>query len=126
MLSGVLLVAALAAACGDDGPDDGSALQTDPSEAVETGGGQIAGSVGDDDLLVPREYLQGVWCDDEGTTFEVDGDTAVMIDATGGRGELPVDVLFLASGGNELISRADDAFVISVAGDELMFVRGAC
>ena len=125
-----ICLALLAGACGGDDtdatddPSSASGTQSDTDDAGTDDG--IAGSVDDGDLLVARDYLQGVWCDSDGTTITIDGDTATLTDSTGAGIEMAVDLLFIDSPDNDLVSQGDDEFVISVAGDQVTFVRGAC
>ena len=58
----------------DDSDDDADA---DASEDVSGGG----------NLLVPLDYLQGVWCDHEGTTWTIDGEMVTLDDGSGGTGQ---------------------------------------
>ena len=117
-------------ACGGDDDDPAAAepVSDDGGSADESSGDgpEIAGSVGDDDLLVPRDYLQGVWCDSDGQTWTIDGDTARFGDGAGGVGELPVDILFLDGLDESLVSQTDDEFVVAFSGDEVTFTRGGC
>lgn len=109
-------------ACGGDG-------DSSPTSAVADQAGEgpaIAGSVGDDLLLVPRDYLQGVWCDSDGQTWTIEGDTARFDDGSGGVGEFPVDLAFIARQEDSLVSQTDDEFVIRTAFDEVTYQRGNC
>lgn len=125
-----MLAAAVAAmvlvACGGD---DGAASPTTADGAPVLGSGDgpaIAGSVGDENLLVPRDYLQGEWCDTDGQTWTIDGDTARLEDGSGGAGELPVDLAFIKRPGDTLVSQTDDSFVVESDGAETTFQRGRC
>jgi hypothetical protein len=132
--SGVLalgVVAMVLVACGGD---DGDASPTSAVVRSDTSGSgdgsgegfEIAGSAGDDDLLVPRDYLQGEWCDSDGQTWTIDGDTVRLEDASGGAGDFPVDIAFIDGPEETLISQTDDEFVVEYAGDEITFSRGSC
>jgi hypothetical protein len=122
-------------ACGGD--DDGAepAPSETASNADSTGsgdtpvddGGGIEGSPADDDLLVPREYLQGEWCDSDGQSWFIEGDTARLEDSgSGGTAELPLDLVFIDGLDVELVSQTDDEFVFGSAEDEVTFTRGRC
>lgn len=113
---------------GDDEPAASETVSDDqsPSDEPADDGPEIAGSVGDADLLVSRDYLQGEWCDSDGQTWTIDGDTARLEDASGGVGELPVDLVFIDGPEETLVSQTDDEFVVIIAGDEVTFSRGSC
>lgn len=106
--------------------DTGSSADTVSSDAPTGNGPDVEGSVDDDDLLVPRDYLQGVWCDSDGSTWTIDGDTAQFEDTSGGKGEFPVDLVFVDNLDGGLISQTDAEFVIGNADDQMTFTRGSC
>ncbi len=121
-------------ACGGD-DDPGPAVSEAATEGDSTvsddpapdDGGEIAGSVTDDDLLMPRQYLQGEWCDSIGNSWIIEGDIARFEEsASGGVGEFPVDVLFIDNPDSSLVSQTDDEFVIETRGEEVTYVRGSC
>lgn len=126
------VVAALAlsiTACGGDDDTVEPAADAEAGSSADDGsdaGGDIAGSLDDGDLVVPRDYLQGDWCDGEGQDWSITGDIATLTDASGGTGEFPLEILFATGVGVELISQSDDRFVFGGGGDEVTFVRGAC
>ena len=95
-----------------------------PTEAA--GGPNVAGSVGDDLLLVPRAYLQGQWCDSDGQSWTIDGDTARIEDTSGGVAVLPIDLAFIDNLDVDLISQTDNEFVIGSMGNQTTFTRGSC
>jgi len=82
--------------------------------------------VGEVDLVVPLDYLQGEWCDSDGQDWSIDGRIAQFEDGAGGAGEVPIDLVFIDDVENELVSQTDDGFVAILAGDEITFVRGSC
>lgn len=108
-------------ACGgdDDEPAASGADATTPS---------IAGALDDSDLLLPRDYLQGEWCDSEGKIWSIEGDFARSEDPrTGGVAEgLPIDIVFIDAVDRTLVSQSDDEFVIGDGTSELTFTRGPC
>lgn len=116
----VLAGGLLLAACGGDDAD------ASPPGNTGDGSPQIEGSVSDDDLLVPRAYLQGEWCDSDGDMWTIEGDTAKLEDGSGGMAELPVDLVFIDDLDADLVSQTDNEFVISSGGDEISFTRGSC
>lgn len=124
----------IVAACAGDDDDAGSAPTDAASDADATGTGtaapegpEIEGAVGDDDLLVPRQYLQGEWCDSDGNSWSIEGDTARFVESGGGgTAELPVDLAFIDSPDVSLVSQTDDQFVVGSGGDEVTFARGSC
>ena len=70
---------AVVACEGDDGDTSPTSALSGDADARGSGGSgglEIAGSVDDANLLVAREYLQGVWCDSDGQTWTIEGDTA--------------------------------------------------
>ncbi len=75
---------------------------------------------------MPRDYLQGEWCDSDGQTWVIEGGIVSFDDTTGSVGELPVDLVFIDNLDVDLISQSDDEFVIGGAGDETTFTRGGC
>ena len=103
----------------DSESEDASGAGTDDELVVE-------GSVGDDLLLVPRAYLQGEWCADDGGNWTVDGDTATLTEESGAIAEFPVDILFIAAPGTELVSQTDDQFTIGSEIEQITFTRGRC
>lgn len=130
-LPAVLCLGLVVGACGGDDDDDaGGAARAET--AADDGAGDdgglpdIAGSLSDDQLLVPRAYLQGVWCDSAGQTLTVEGDMARLEDGSGGVAEFPVDLVFNAGPGVSVASQTDDAFVVVSDGEETTFTRGAC
>ena len=138
LLRGLALVLAgglVLLSCGDDDSSDGdtsSGEQTvEEAESSSDDSGEDAdGSAGDvspgsGNLLVPLDYLQGVWCDSDGTTWTIDGETAQLDDEAGGTGQLPVGVLFVDVPGG-LVSQSDDEFVFDSRGEEVTFTRGPC
>ena len=129
-LAVVLLVVSTGCSSGDDGstsPTSAVGQSDNSGSASGIGDGvEIAGSAGDADLLVPRDYLQGEWCDSDNQTWTIDGDTARLEDASGGVAELPVDLAFIDGPEERLVSQTDDEFVVESAGDEITFRRGAC
>ncbi len=137
-----LVGALVLGACGDD-DDDATASDGDTSEQSSSEGSDdsaddadsseepeastdFAGTASDGDLIVPRDYLQGVWCDNEGSTWTIEGDNAILDDGAGGTGTFPVDILFIAGPGVDLVSQSDDGFVFRSADDEVSFTRGGC
>ncbi len=126
-LLAVAVVAVAVVACGgDDG--DTSPASTVAGEAGSGANGEldVAGSVDDTNLLVPRDYLQGEWCDSDGQTWSIEGDIARVEDTSGGVGEVPVDLAFIDSLDIELLSRSDNEFVLGGSGEETTFTRGGC
>ena len=123
-LAGVLLLGA----CGGGDDDDPTADGTGTSGPTEAAGGlEIAGALDDDDLLVPRAYLQGEWCDSDGQRWSIEGDTARFEDpSSGGTGEFPVDLAFVDNPDNTLVSQSGHEFVVASGGSETTFTRGAC
>ncbi len=126
VLAGGVLAVVLVACGGDDGGASPSAdvVRSDPT--TSGAGLEIGGSASDADLLVPRSYLQGEWCDSDGQTWTIDGDTARLEDASGGTGEFPLDIVFIDGPEETLVSQTDDEFVVESAGDEISFSRGSC
>lgn len=132
--SGVFIVGFVAmalVACGGDGggTEPGSAVaQNEPNSGgtVSDGGLDIAGSVDDSDLVVPRDYLQGEWCSSDGQTLTITGDMVRMEDQSGGVGEFPVDLAFVDGPGTVLVSQTDVEFVVEFEGAETTFSRGRC
>ena len=118
--------------CSSD--DDDLSVDPDASDSeseVASGAGTddelvVEGSVGDDLLLVPRAYLQGEWCADDGGNWTVDGDTATLTEESGAIAEFPVDILFIAAPGTELVSQTDDQFTIGSEIEQITFTRGSC
>ncbi len=103
----------------DSESEDASGAGTDDELVVQ-------GSVRDDLLLVPRAYLQGEWCADDGGNWTVDGDTATLTEESGAIAEFPVDILFIAAPGTELVSQTDDQFTIGSEIEQITFTRGSC
>ena len=91
------------------------------SNRVHRRGGSL-----DDDLLVPRASLQGVWCASDGDTWTIEGDTASVDDGAGGTASLPLDLVFIDGSDQSLLSQTDDSFVTQLAGEEITFTRGSC
>ncbi len=117
-------------ACSDDDsptPADADAAQDQASDdpGSDDGIGDLAGSVSDDLLLVPRAYLQGEWCDSDGNTWSIDGDI-VRGGEGGGSAELPIDLVFINTPDRTLVAQTDDEFVVADRGDETTFTRGGC
>jgi hypothetical protein len=106
-------------ACGDD--DEPASNESVPDVVDDQGP-----AIDEVDLVVPREYLQGEWCDSDGQGWSIEGSTARFDDGAGGAGEIPIDLLFIDDVENELVSQTDDEFVAILAGDEITFVRGSC
>ena len=115
-------------ACGDDSEPDESGSAGDDISSDDAGGdaGDIAGSVDDSDLIVPRDYLQGVWCDSDGEMWTIEGDIAELDDGAGGTGSFPLDVLFLDGPEEVLVSQSDDEFTIDFGDQQITFTRGSC
>lgn len=132
-------------ACGDDG--GASSTPVDPPGDVtddtgggttdDTGGGTTGdttpddgtgteGSASDEDLVVPRAYLQGEWCDSEGDNWSIEGDTATLDDGSGGTAEFPIGILFIDGVDVDLISQTDDQFVFGSEFEQVTFTRGSC
>lgn len=126
----MLAIALVVGACGSDDDEptaDGSVTSDqDPSGDSSDDGADIAGSADDADLLVPRDYLQGAWCDSDGQSWTIEGDAARFVDASGGTAEFPVDIVFIDGPDESLVSQSDDEFVIMSLGEEITFSRGAC
>lgn len=101
-----------------EGSTEGDATGSESSDASSN-------DVDDVGLLVPLDYLQGEWCDHDGTTWTIEGEIAQLDDGSGGTGEMPVNVLFINVPG-ALVSQGDDQFVFMSAGEEVTFTRGAC
>jgi len=121
----VLVGALVLGACGGDEPAADATVGTTSAEGTTDGPG-VERSVDDGDLLVARDYLQGEWCDNDGQTWSIDGDTAKVENATGAAAELPVDLVFFDDVESELVSQTDTEFTIVSAGDEITFTRGGC
>ncbi len=120
-------VALMLAACGGgDGADTPADGVTNHGSTESSAGLDIAGSVDDADLFVSRDYLQGEWCNSDGQTLTITGDTIRMEDQSGGVGEFPVDLVFVDGPGAALVSQTDDEFVIESEGAETTFTRGRC
>ena len=116
-------------ACGDDddsGSDDNGSVGDDSASDDAADNADDTFVPVDSDLLLPSDYLQGVWCDNEGATWTIDGDTAVLDDGAGGTGTFPLGVLFVDAPGNVVVTQADDAFTVDLGDDEITFTRGAC
>ena len=121
--------------CGDDDSSDASETAngavvddstSDAPDASDVSGDDAAVDAGGGGgLIVPLDYLQGEWCDHEGTTWSIDGETAQLDDGSGGVGEMPINVLFVDVPG-ALISQDADSFVFMSGPDEVTFTRGAC
>lgn len=108
-------------------PDEAPAAPSDDASSGEGDDGiAIEGSVGDDLLLVPRAYLQGEWCANDGGNWTIDGDTATLTEESGAIAEFPVDILFIAAPGTELLSQSDDQFSIGTEIEQVTFTRGSC
>jgi hypothetical protein len=126
------LAAALLLATGCSSDDDDAA--DDAPADIDTPTGADASDLGDDlgelaadaDLVVPRDYLQGEWCDSDGQSWVIEGDNARWKDATGGSAEVPIGIVFGDGVGIELRSQTDDAFTFGAGGDEVTFTRGSC
>ena len=124
-------------ACGnDDSSDDDTSsdaqttveeLDSSSDDSGDAGGNASSGDAtsGGSNLLVPLDYLQGTWCDNEGTTWTIDGETAQLDDGAGGTGQMPINVLFLDVPG-ALVAQSDNEFVFNSGGDEVTFTRGSC
>lgn len=113
-----VVVTLMIGACGGD---DAPAASDNGNDVGDRGG-----PPGEAELVVPRDYLQGGWCDSDGQSWTIEGDTARFEDSSGGAGQLPVDLVFIDDVDNELISQTDDEFVAVLAGDEITFSRGTC
>ena len=126
----VAVIGLAVASCGGDdadtSPTSAVANEADAGDSGGSAGLDIAGSVDDSLLLVPRDYLQGEWCASDGETWTIEGDTARFEDTAGGVAELPVDLAFIDNLDVELVSQSDDEFVIAGFGSETTFTRGAC
>ena len=120
-------VALVLVACGGGADTEANPAPSPATAATDdaSGGLDIAGSVGDSDLLVPRDYLQGEWCSSDGQSVTVNGDT-VQLEEGGGVMEAPVDLMFLDGPGGGLVSQTDDEFVVESGGVETTFTRGSC
>lgn len=116
----------LGAACSSD---DGA---NDSDEAAEAGadgdtGDQtdLADITDDVDLILPRDYLEGAWCNSDGETWVFDESTVRIDDGAGGSAEFPLATLLAEGSGIEVVSQADDNFVLAVP-DEITYTRGSC
>ncbi|MEZ4501719.1 MAG: hypothetical protein R3C39_03770 [Dehalococcoidia bacterium] len=116
----------LGACGGDDAESDASEEDSTSTAASATPADSISGSASDSDLVVPRDYLQGEWCDSEGQSWTIEGDTARFEDGSGGVGEFPVDIVFIKGIGVDLIAQTDSEFTFGGGGDEVTFTRGGC
>lgn len=137
-LAVVAVLVLAAGACGDDSSDvvpTDAAGDSDPSEG-DSGDGDsssddsgedddLAGALGDSELFVSREYLQGEWCDDEGNSYSIDGDIAVIEDGSGGVAEFPIDLLFIRLPGID-VDQSDNEFSLSDGESSQTFTRGSC
>ncbi len=112
----------------DDEPaaDDSAASEESSSDETDDVIGDLSSDVSDSDLIVPRDYLQGMWCDSDGENWTIEGETARLETQDGGVGEFPLGILFLDTVDVDLISQSDDEFVFGAAGEEVTFTRGAC
>ena len=130
LLAVFVVAALLLGACGgdDDDPSDTPAPASDDSgsDGSDDDGSQIEGTVADDLLIVPRDYLQGEWCDSDGSSWTIEGDVALLQDGSDGVGEFPVDILFINSPDVELISQTADEFTFASRVEEVTFTRGGC
>ncbi len=125
----VVMVFGLAlGACGDDSdPSPTAGDSTGSGDATSDEGDGTEGSAAEDDLLVPRQYLQGEWCDSDGQSWSIEGSTARFgVPGSEATGELPVDLAFINSLDVELVSQTDDEFVFTSGGEEVTFTRGSC
>ena len=137
---GLAIAVAFGFALGACGDDDGAAPASgdSPGDVTDDTGGDttgdttpdddtgIEGSASDGDLLVPRDYLQGEWCDSEGDNWSIEGDTATLDDGSGGTAEFPIDILFIDGADVDLISQTDDQFVFGSEFEQVTFTRGNC
>lgn len=98
----------------DVGSDGGAGDQTDLADITE-----------DVDLILPREYLVGEWCNSDGETWVFDESTVRIDDGAGGSAEFPLATLLAESSGIEVVSQADDNFVLAVP-DDITYTRGSC
>lgn len=135
-VAAVVGLVAAAGGCDDDDATPTSATGSAETSSGDSESGSVAtdvvvadGAVGDEGLLVGRDYLQGEWCDSEGQHWTIDGDTARAEDpAGGGAAEFPVEIRFADGPDIDLVSQSDDQFVLGAPGSDatITFRRGAC
>ena len=119
----------LGAACsGDDGANDSdepadAATEGDAGDTTDTT--DLADITGDVDLILPRDYLEGEWCTSDGETWVFDDSTVRIDDGAGGSAEFPLATLLADGSGIEVVSQADDNFVLAIPG-EVTYSRGSC
>ena len=112
-----LALAVLAAGCGGDSDDadaDGTTTTT-----VVTPEGELTAAL-------EVEYLQGIWCDTNGVTWEfVDEMAYTGEDPNDLMGPLPI-VNYFAQGSVEVTILRDDEFVVESNGEDVTFTKGEC
>lgn len=129
-LAAALLLATGCSSDDDDAADDRPAGIDTPTGADATDPGDVLNELlneppADADLVVPRDYLQGEWCDSDGESWVIEGDTALRTDASGGSLEISIGRVFVDRVG-ELRSQTDDAFTFGAGDEERTFTRGSC
>ena len=125
--AGALVVCTLlgAACSSDDGANDSDETADAATEGDVGDQTDLADITEDVDLILPRDYLEGEWCTSDGETWVFDDDTVRIDDGAGGSAEFPVATLLAAGSGIEVVSQADDNFVLAVP-DEVTYSRGSC
>lgn len=122
-------------ACGDSGsaltPEPAAAAQeeatpetTSPAAAAAQESAPAPGGAGAS-FLEPS-YAEGIWCSSDGTTWSISGGFA-SVSADGSTFTLAghIDQIFVEPGAG-LVSRGDDHFIMTQAGQEITFSRGVC